>query len=24
YKAKTNGRNQYKIAVNEEQIVDLT
>ncbi|CAI3131084.1 Phytochrome-like protein cph2 [Acinetobacter calcoaceticus] len=24
YKAKTSGRNQYKIAVNEEQIVDLT
>ncbi|MGN5754579.1 GGDEF domain-containing protein [Acinetobacter calcoaceticus] len=24
YKAKTNGRNQFKIAVNEEQIVDLT
>ena len=24
YKAKTNGRNQYTIAVNEEQIVDLT
>ncbi|NUF17221.1 GGDEF domain-containing protein [Acinetobacter lactucae] len=24
YKAKTNGRNQYKIAVNEEQLVDLT
>ncbi len=24
YQAKTNGRNQYQIAVNEEQIVDLT
>ncbi|MFX5405901.1 GGDEF domain-containing protein [Acinetobacter baumannii] len=24
YKAKTNGRNQYQIALNEEQIVDLT
>ncbi|WP_228139795.1 hypothetical protein, partial [Acinetobacter baumannii] len=22
--AKTNGRNQYQIALNEEQIVDLT
>ncbi|KAF0629746.1 hypothetical protein AB71189_04030 [Acinetobacter baumannii] len=24
YQAKTNGRNQYQIALNEEQIVDLT
>ncbi|SSV76903.1 diguanylate cyclase [Acinetobacter nosocomialis] len=24
YQAKTNGRNQYQIAVNQEQIVDLT